>query len=101
MRGQFLFQCGFGFLVEFRNLKTQALTGIRCYNSLTAASDNGNPVTPRQGLADQRLIDALDWLVSGSESSMQSIDALLTWGSSSGSDVFVGYVVALSSKISP
>jgi hypothetical protein len=32
---------------------------------------------------------------------MQSIDALLTWGSSSGSDVFVGYVVALSSKISP
>jgi len=54
-----------------------------------------------QGLADQCLIDALDWLVSGSESDMQSIDALLTWGSSSGSDVFVGYVVALSSKISP
>jgi len=51
-----------------------------------------------QGLADQRLIDALDWLVSGSETSMQSIDALLTWGSSSGSDIFVGFVVALSSR---
>jgi hypothetical protein len=51
-----------------------------------------------QGLADQRLIDALDWLVSGSETSMQSIDALLTWGSSSGSDVFVGFVVALSTR---
>lgn len=51
-----------------------------------------------QGLADQRLIDALDWLVSGSESSMRSIDALLTWGSSSGSDIFVGFVVALSAR---
>ena len=51
-----------------------------------------------QGLADQRLIDALDWLVSSSETSMQSIDALLTWGSSSGSDVFVGFVVALSTR---
>lgn len=48
-----------------------------------------------QGLGDQRLIEALDWLMSGSGQDAHVIDNLLTWGSSSGSDVFVGYVVAL------
>ncbi|MCJ7537726.1 MAG: DUF2877 domain-containing protein [Anaerolineales bacterium] len=49
-----------------------------------------------QGLGDQRLIEALDWLMSGTGQDNHVIDNLLTWGSSSGSDVFVGYVVALS-----
>ena len=48
------------------------------------------------GLADERLIEALDWLVSGSEQEPTHLDEMLDWGSSSGIDVFVGYVVALS-----
>jgi hypothetical protein len=48
------------------------------------------------GLADERLIEALDWLVSGRDQEATHIDELLNWGSSSGMDVFVGYVVALS-----
>jgi hypothetical protein len=48
------------------------------------------------GLADERLIKALDWLVSGRDQEATHIDELLNWGSSSGMDVFVGYVVALS-----
>ena len=48
------------------------------------------------GLADERLIEALDWLVSGREQEPTHIDEMLDWGSSSGIDVFVGYVVALS-----
>lgn len=47
------------------------------------------------GLADERLIEALDWLVSGREPEPTHIDDLLDWGSSSGIDVFVGYVIAL------
>lgn len=48
-----------------------------------------------QGLADQRLIAALDWLVSEGEDGVQIIDELLTWGSSSGRDAFVGFAAAL------
>jgi hypothetical protein len=48
------------------------------------------------GLADERLIEALDWLVSGKEQEPTQIVEMLDWGSSSGMDVFVGYVVALS-----
>jgi len=47
------------------------------------------------GLADERLIEALDRLVSGREPESTHIDELLDWGSSSGMDVFVGYVIAL------
>ncbi|MGW8226804.1 MAG: DUF2877 domain-containing protein, partial [Anaerolineales bacterium] len=46
------------------------------------------------GLADLRLINALDWLVSGGEPGEQAIDELLTWGHSSGRDAFVGFAVA-------
>jgi hypothetical protein len=49
------------------------------------------------GLADERLIEALDWLVVGTPQDSQTIEHLLTWGSSSGVDVFVGYVTATSS----
>jgi hypothetical protein len=48
------------------------------------------------GLGDERLIDALDWLVSESEDDTIPVDNLLSWGSSSGVDAFVGYVIALS-----
>ena len=51
-----------------------------------------------KGLADQRLIAALDWLVSDCEDGVQIIDELLTWGSSSGRDAFVGFVAALSTR---
>ena len=53
-----------------------------------------------QGLADQRLISALDWLVSETPDDIQVIDDLLTWGSSSGGDAFVGFVAVLSGWIS-
>jgi hypothetical protein len=48
------------------------------------------------GLGDDRLIDALDWLICGSEQESDPGEDLLSWGSSSGIDVFVGYVAALS-----
>lgn len=49
------------------------------------------------GLADERLIEALDWLMVGTAQDSQPIEDLLTWGSSSGVEVFVGYVTAISS----
>lgn len=48
------------------------------------------------GLADERLIEALDWLMSGREKETPLINKMLDWGSSSGIDVFIGFVVALS-----
>lgn len=48
------------------------------------------------GLADERLVDALDWLMSGDAEDFHLIDELLTWGNSSGIDVFVGFASALS-----
>jgi len=50
------------------------------------------------GLADERLIEALDWLVISREGEPGPIDEMLDWGSSSGVDVFVGYVIAFSAK---
>jgi hypothetical protein len=46
------------------------------------------------GLADERLIQAIDWLVINNSQGSQPIQELVTWGSSSGVDVFVGFVVA-------
>ena len=51
-----------------------------------------------QGLADQRLVAALDWLVSDTGNDVHVIDELLTWGNSSGADAFVGFAAALSSR---
>lgn len=48
------------------------------------------------GLGDERLIDALDWLISDSNQERIPSDDLLSWGNSSGIDVFVGYMAALS-----
>lgn len=51
-----------------------------------------------QGMADQRLVAALDWLVSATDDSIQVIERLLSWGSSSGGDAFVGFAAALAPK---
>ena len=49
-----------------------------------------------RGQADERLIDSLDWLVSGLSQESSCLDDLVDWGNSSGGDVFVGFAVALS-----
>jgi hypothetical protein len=51
-----------------------------------------------QGLADQRLVVALDWLVSDTGNDVHVIDELLTWGSSSGAHAFVGFAAALAPR---
>jgi hypothetical protein len=48
-----------------------------------------------RGLADQRLVDALDWLMVGIQEGDQVIKNLLTWGNTSGVDAFVGFTAAL------
>ena len=48
------------------------------------------------GQADERLIAALDWLMSDVPQEPNCLDELLGWGNSSGGDVFVGFAVALS-----
>ena len=48
------------------------------------------------GQADERLIAALDWLMSDISPESSCLNDLLNWGNSSGSDVFVGFAVALS-----
>ena len=65
------------------------------YKKTTTLSANLIECAAR-GLADLRLVNALDWLVSGGEPGEQAIDELLTWGHSSGGDAFVGFAVALS-----
>lgn len=47
------------------------------------------------GLADERLINALDWLMAGNARDSHSIDELLSWGNTSGADVYVGFVAAI------
>ncbi|MBM3146084.1 MAG: DUF2877 domain-containing protein, partial [Chloroflexi bacterium] len=47
-----------------------------------------------QGLADERLIAALDYLMAGLGDEREMIHGLLDWGSSSGVDALVGMLVA-------
>lgn len=47
------------------------------------------------GLADERLIDALDWLMGENSPESPPVEGILGWGDSSGIDVFTGFVVAL------
>lgn len=47
------------------------------------------------GLADERLINALDWIVTGTASEPEIISHLLGWGNSSGVDSLAGMAVAL------
>jgi hypothetical protein len=48
------------------------------------------------GSADERLTNALDWLVSGVPREPEIVDHLIRWGNSSGVDAFAGMVVTLS-----
>jgi hypothetical protein len=48
------------------------------------------------GLANERLVNALDWLVTGVAREPEIIAPLIGWGHSSGIDVFVGMAVTLS-----
>jgi hypothetical protein len=47
------------------------------------------------GWANERLINALDWLVTGVASEPDVIDHMLDWGNSSGVDAFTGMVTSL------
>jgi len=49
-----------------------------------------------KGLADERLIDALDWIKSDRfDDERKLIDGLLGWGNTSGIQVFIGFLLAL------
>lgn len=48
------------------------------------------------GLADERLIDALDWLMGENSPESHPVEGILGWGESSGIDVFTGFVASLS-----
>ena len=48
-----------------------------------------------QGLADERLVNALDYLMAGFGESMQLLDNLLNWGNSSGVDALLGMGIVL------
>lgn len=48
------------------------------------------------GIANERLIRALDWLMGGNHLEAPDPQILFSWGNSSGIDVFIGFVFALS-----
>jgi hypothetical protein len=47
------------------------------------------------GLANERLVNALDWMITGVASKPKTVSHLLEWGNSSGIDAFTGMAVAL------
>ncbi|MFN2177092.1 MAG: DUF2877 domain-containing protein, partial [Anaerolineales bacterium] len=48
------------------------------------------------GLADERLINALDWIKCGSSHKVRTlIDGLLGWGNTSGISAYIGFLFAL------
>jgi hypothetical protein len=50
------------------------------------------------GLADERLIDVLDLMVSGFARNNNVVDFLLTWGHSSAVEAFYGMVIGLTAQ---
>jgi hypothetical protein len=50
------------------------------------------------GAADERLINALDWLVTGLAREPEIVAHLLGWGNSSGVDAFIGMAVTLNAS---
>jgi hypothetical protein len=84
------------FLLPIQNL--QGLNGsivAGAYEKTTTLSANLIECATL-GLADERLIEALDWLMVGTSQDSQHLEKMLSWGSSSGVDVFVGFVAACS-----
>jgi hypothetical protein len=51
------------------------------------------------GLANERLVNALDWVVTGEAREPEIIRHLLEWGNSSGVDTFAGMAVALNALL--
>jgi hypothetical protein len=51
-----------------------------------------------RGLADERLLRAMDWIKSDIPEGDHLLDGLLGWGHSSGVDVFTGFVTVLSTS---
>lgn len=51
------------------------------------------------GLADERLIDALDYLITGAARKPEIVDHLIRWGNSSGVDALTGMAVTLTAYI--
>ena len=51
-----------------------------------------------QGQADQRLMNALDGLMT-TENALAWIDGLLTWGNSSGMDALAGMILASTKRL--
>jgi hypothetical protein len=47
------------------------------------------------GLADERLVNTLDWLITGSPRNTDILADLLGWGNSSGVDAFVGMTATI------
>ena len=54
-----------------------------------------------RGLADERLISALDYLMTGRGNQTQVLEELLNWGNSSGVDALVGMASALFAESAP
>lgn len=68
------------------------------YKKTTTLSANLIECAAR-GLADERLIAALDYLMSGAGEQDQIFNQLLDWGNSSGVDALVGMVVGISTSL--
>jgi len=51
------------------------------------------------GLADERLVNGLDWLLSGETTDPDVLGNLLGWGNSSGVSVLAGFATALSGSM--
>ncbi len=69
------------------------------YTKTTTLSANLIECAAR-GLADERLINALDYLMTGANAAENTLSELLNWGNSSGVDALVGMIVAVLSRLS-
>jgi hypothetical protein len=47
------------------------------------------------GEGDERILKAIDWIMSGYPEASGIVDDLLDWGSSSGVDMLVGFTAAI------
>jgi len=95
-----------GVLLNLNRWKPQSLTKDRlenfnkeivnqAYQKTTTLSANLIECAAN-GLADERLIDALDWIKSDRfDDERKLIDGLLGWGNTSGIQVFIGFLLAL------
>jgi len=81
---------------DFQSLNDQVVHAA--YEKTTTLSANLIDCAAR-GLADERLINALDYLLTGAGKKERVIRELLNWGNSSGIDAMVGMVTVLSKLV--